>query len=49
MSFRQKLYGFLQGRNGPDALSHAMAFMCVALVVVNFLSPRWLFTVSSWR
>ena len=36
MSFRQKLYGFLQGRNGPDALSHAMAFMCVALVIVNF-------------
>lgn len=48
MSFREKLYRFMYGRNGTDALCRALLVLYLILLVINLFIPRpytWYFSI----
>lgn len=40
-TFRERLYGFMVGRNGADALCRALLILYLVLIVVNFFIGSW--------
>ncbi len=45
MRFSQKLYAFLQGRNGVDALGRASLWLLLLLVLLNLFLRSWVLSI----
>ena len=46
--WRERLYSFMIGRNGGDALSRALLILYLALFVVNLFAHSWVLTLIEY-
>lgn len=47
-SLRERLYSFMIGRNGGDALSRALLILYLALFVANLFARSWVLTLIEY-
>lgn len=57
MPFKERVFRFMQGRNGPDELYTFLIIICLVLLIINIFFSSWLLSIltlvimgiSIWR